>query len=73
MINSNGAMAAGQLFVVRSGEGYFLEFVGLSPYMTSDPAEATRLNEAKAIGTIGRLRELGYSGELMEVRIGRIE
>ena len=66
-------MSEEQLFIVKSGTGYFLEFVGSSPYQTSDPVEATRLNEAKAIGVIGRLRELGYSAELMEIRVGKIE
>lgn len=62
-----------KLFIVKSGDGYFLEFVGPGPYLTSDPVEATRLTEAKADSVIGRLWELGFSGELMEVRIGRIK
>jgi hypothetical protein len=62
-----------QLFIVKSGDGYFIEFVGLSPYLTSDPLEAARMYEAKAIGVIGRLWELGYSAELMEIRVGKIQ
>lgn len=60
-----------QLFIVRSGDGYFIEFIGLTPHLTSDPVEANRYPEATAMNIIGRLWELGYSAELMEIRIGR--
>lgn len=58
-----------KFFIVKSGDGYFIDFAGLSPLLTTDPVEAVRLYEAKAIGIIGRMWELGYSAELIEVEI----
>lgn len=62
-----------QLFIIKSGDGYFIELAGLTPHLTSDPVEATRYPEATAMNIIGRLWELGYSAELMEIRIGKFK
>ena len=54
-------------WIVRSGNGYFIEFVGPNAHMASDAADAKRLTYADATRVIDRLWQLGLSSELKQI------
>jgi len=60
------------IFIVKSGAGYFIRFINDVPEMTTDPVEATRMKEDKAVSIITKMDELGLNAELVSVRIGKI-
>ena len=57
------------IFIVKSGNGYFLEF-GV-PQMTSDPVKATRMPFSRAENVSVELGRLGFQSELVEVILAR--
>jgi hypothetical protein len=60
-------------YIVRSGDGYFVQFVNDTPEMTSDSVCATRLAENAAKKVVNRLDSLGFAGELVKVTVGRMK
>ena len=60
-----------QLFIIRSGAGYFHRFHDDTPQMTTDPISAMRMIELFAQGTAKHLVELGYAAEIIPVEIGK--
>lgn len=65
-------MIGEDIFIVKSGSGYFLEFTSDTPKMTTDPVEARRLKLNGAKLMIEYLDIMGFDAELVCVRIGRI-
>jgi hypothetical protein len=59
-------------YIIRSGCGYFVDFVSGSPQMCSDPVEATRLTEDEANETKLQLSICGFGADLVAMRYGRI-
>ncbi len=53
------------MFIIRSGGGYFIRFNGINPYMVSTPLLATRLNYYDAVGVLLRFEKLGFQAEII--------
>jgi len=53
------------VFIIRSGSGYFVRFNGINPFMVSTPLLATRFNYYNAIEILLRFEKLGYQAELI--------
>ena len=61
-----------EVFVIKSGLGYFIRFLNDTPEMTTDPVVATRMREDKATLIVAKMDKLGLSAKLVSVRIGKI-
>ena len=60
-------------FIIKSGPGFFIKIVNDTPQMTSDYIEAERFDTPDdAINIMKILSSLGYSVELIKLKIGRI-
>jgi hypothetical protein len=53
-------------FIIRSGAGYFVRFVGTLPQMVNTPVLASVFNYYDAIGVMVRFEKLGWSAELIK-------
>lgn len=53
-------------FIIRSGTGYFVRFVGDNPQMVSSPVLASVFNYYDAVGIMVRFEKLGYTAELIK-------
>lgn len=57
-------------FIVKSGTGYFEKFnwgKQVTPQLTSDPADAARMERARAIQVVSRMEGLGFVAKLVEL------
>lgn len=59
-------------YIVKSGAGHFVKFQNNTPEMTSDPDEAQQMSLKQAETVAKLLDRLGFSAELVQVRIGEI-
>jgi hypothetical protein len=53
-------------FIIRSGSGYFVRFVGSNPQMVSSSVLASVFNYYDAIGIMIRMEKLGYAAEMIK-------
>ena len=60
------------MYIVSSGEGYFVEFDNGSPLMDTDIMRASRVSGDRAVEIIEQLDSMGFVGDLVEVRWGRM-
>lgn len=60
------------MVIIRSGEGYFIRFVGATPEMTSDPVEATRMSKEAAQPIRTKLEEMGLVADEVKVILAKI-
>lgn len=59
-----------RMFIVKSGTGYFVKFgwgKQVTPQLTSDPADATRMERIWATRIASRMKGLGFVAELLEL------
>lgn len=61
------------LYIVNSGDGYFVRFDSNTPLLDTDPLCATRMEEEQAKKTIEQLEALGFAGELVGLRFARLK
>lgn len=61
------------LYIVGSKDGYFVRFENDTPLMITDPICATRMKAGRAVKVSKRLGELGFVGNLTELRFGRMK
>lgn len=54
-----------KVYIVSSGDGYFIEFANDTPVMDSDPVCATRMERVQAERIVERLGKLGFVGKLV--------
>jgi hypothetical protein len=52
-------------FLIKSGSGYFVNFVGNTPHMVSDYRLALEFNFYDALGILLQFEKLGYQAELV--------
>jgi hypothetical protein len=57
------------LYNVKSGDGYFTEFKGDTPQMTSDPVEGKRMEKDEADSVVSKLIELGFDAKAEKIKI----
>lgn len=59
-------------YIIKSGDGYYIRLHGEIPELTTDPVEATRMEQPKAQEIADLVRRVGFEAELIEVEIGKI-
>lgn len=67
---SKKAMGKETSYVVGSGSGYFLHFIGDTPEMTSDPLCATRMSKDEVEDVMFKLDIMGFEAHLVTIRKG---
>lgn len=61
-----------KLYIVGSGDGYFVRFDNGSPLMDTEPMNAARMEVSRAEKVIERLETLGLAGRLIPIVYGRM-
>jgi hypothetical protein len=59
------------LYIVRSGAGYFIKFADGALYLTTDPLEAARVDRDSADRIMSRFDDLGFYSDLVRLVFAR--
>ena len=61
------------LYIIESGDGYFVEFVNDTPLMITDPVSARRMDIADAHTVNDCLERLGFESNIVPVTLAKID